>query len=66
MARLKKRFDEIDRAMQEEAARRGQLAIPAELGVIALVSPETKQPVEYYDLQQKKFFPAADYPKGNR
>lgn len=57
MARLTKRLEAIERQVGEKEARSGCLSIPAGLGVIALVSPETKKPVQYFDLQQGKFFP---------
>ena len=60
MARLTKRLEQAEKAMQEQEARRGAMSLPAGLGVIALVSPETMKPVKYFDLQQGKFFPAAE------
>lgn len=57
MARITRRLERAEKAMQEQEARRGALSFPAELGMIALVSPVTKQPVEYYDLVSGKFVP---------
>lgn len=57
MARLTKRLEAVERQVEEKEARSRVFSIPAGLGVIALVSPETKKPVKYFDLQQGKFFP---------
>lgn len=64
MARFKKRFDEIDRALQEEEAKRHKLTMPTELSLIALVSPVTKKPVQYYDLHAGAFLTLADCIEG--
>jgi hypothetical protein len=57
MARLTKRLEAIERQMGEKEARNGSLSVPAELCVVALVSPETRKPVQYFDLRTGQFFP---------
>ena len=57
MARLSKRLEDVEK----EVRKRGLVVIPSEHCVIALVSPVTKKPVEYFDLAAWKFIPTELY-----
>ena len=66
MARITRRLEQAEKAMREREARRGALSFPAELGMVALVSPVTLQAVKYYDLLSGKFVPIESRIEGRR